>query len=182
MLYEMIQNAQEGKESDMVELILRFSKLIKKYGKKVGYEDAENDLTVDFIEFIHHMDLKKIKNTSDGAIVNFICRSIYRIYLKRLKDEIENKPSVVSIEDLTPVQLQKVNSTMCAELDEPFSMCFPEMRLTSKELLVLKAFYEDMYTIAEIAKILGVSRQNINQTKNRAVNKLRAILFPDMTN
>lgn len=46
-------------------------------------------------------------------------------------------------------------------------------KLTKKEktVIILKYFYE--YSDVEIANIFGVSRQAINKTKNRALNKMK---------
>ena len=175
MLYDSIQRAQTGSDKDMMELVLKFTGLLKKYGRKLGYEDAENDLTADFIELIRFFKLDKLHNTSDGAIVNFICQSTYRAYLKRIKNEIEKKLAVVSFEDLTPLQLQQADSGVATEREERISSYFPEVGLTPKEIMVLEAVYEKGYTVPDIAASLGVSRQNVNQIKKRAITKLKKI-------
>lgn len=77
MLIDSIIHAQQGCDSDMMFLVSKFSGILKKYARKLNYEDAEQDLTADFIELIHHIDIEKLNNTSDGAIVNFLIRSTY---------------------------------------------------------------------------------------------------------
>ena len=104
MLIDLIRSAQEGNQDKMLLLIGKFSGLLKKYGRKLRCEDVENDLTADFIELIKTYQFEKLNNSSDGAIVNFLARSVYRFYLKRLQVLIEKTPSVISIEDLTPTQ------------------------------------------------------------------------------
>lgn len=175
MLYDSIQRAQAGSDKDMMELVLKFTGLLKKYGRKLGYEDAENDLTADFIELIRYFKLDKLHNTSDGAIVNFICQSTYRAYLKRLKNEVEKKLAVVSFEDLTPLQLQQADRGVATEIEESISSYFPGVGLTSMEMMVLKAVYEKGYAVSEVATSFGVSRQNVNQIKKRAIMKLKKV-------
>lgn len=85
MLIDLIRSAQKDDEHAMLQLINRFDKLFQKYGRKLRYEDAKNDLIVDFIELIKTFDFEKINNTSDGAIVNFLVKSTYRFYLKHLE-------------------------------------------------------------------------------------------------
>ena len=75
----------------MMFLVSKFSGILKKYARKLNYEDAEQDLTADFIELIHHIDIEKLNNTSDGAIVNFLIRSTYHYYVKRLQKERDRK-------------------------------------------------------------------------------------------
>ena len=52
MLLEELKRAQSGDDQAMLNLISKFLPLIKKYARKLGYEDAANDLIVDFIEFV----------------------------------------------------------------------------------------------------------------------------------
>lgn len=61
MLIDWIRSAQRDDEDAMLYLITRFEKLIRKYARKLQYEDAENDLILDFIELIKTLDVKKIK-------------------------------------------------------------------------------------------------------------------------
>lgn len=91
MLIDSIIHAQQGCDSDMMFLVSKFSGILKKYARKLNYEDAEQDLTADFIELIHHIDIEKLNNTSDGAIVNFLIRSTYHYYVKRLQKERDRK-------------------------------------------------------------------------------------------
>ena len=52
MFIDLIHSAQKESQEEMVFLIQKFYKLLRKYGRKLGYEDAENDLITDFIELI----------------------------------------------------------------------------------------------------------------------------------
>ncbi|WP_407697178.1 sigma factor-like helix-turn-helix DNA-binding protein [Schinkia azotoformans] len=45
--------------------------------------------------------------------------------------------------------------------------------LTKLELSIIKKYYLLNYTVTEIASIYGISRQAVNQTKNRALKKLK---------
>lgn len=81
MLLEELKSAQSGNEEAMLNLITKFMPLFKKYERKLGYEDAINDLIVDFIEFVTKWNLNNLRQSSDGAIVNYIAQSIYHILL-----------------------------------------------------------------------------------------------------
>ena len=176
MLIDSIILAQQGHDPDMLLLISKFSGIFKKYGRKLGYEDAEQDLTADFIELIHHINLEKLNNTSDGAIVNFLVQSMYHFYIKRLKKEIDQKVPVVSLEDLTPTQSNLLLVQAAVELEESISMYFPSSGLSEREMLILTAVYAHGYSVSDIAKHLRVSRQNVNQIKKRAEKKIHQIL------
>ena len=64
---------------------------------------------------------------------------------------------------------------MATEIEESISSYFPGVGLTSREMMVLKAVYEKGYTVSEVATSLGVSRQNVNQIKKRAIMKLKKV-------
>ena len=72
--------------SDMVKI---FNPLLKRYARILKYEDAYEDLQLAFIEIILKINLEKFINNSDGAIVNYINRSIvncfYDLYNKNKK-------------------------------------------------------------------------------------------------
>lgn len=138
MLIDSIIHAQQGCDSDMMFLVSKFSGILKKYARKLNYEDAEQDLTADFIELIHHIDIEKLNNTSDGAIVNFLIRSTYHYYVKRLQKERDRKvPEVYCLDDLTDARRpngigQPVQCVDAANAEEQIAPCaetgYPAMR------------------------------------------------------
>ena len=130
-------------------------------------------MTADLIELVRTCQFEKLNNSSDGAIVNFLARSVYRFYLKRLQVLIEKTPSVISIEDLTPAQKDRLSAQIAVENETSISFLIPESQLTQKEIYVLTAVYEKGYSVSKLAEILQVSRQNVNQIKKRAEKKLR---------
>lgn len=77
MLLEELNHAQSGDDQAMLNLISKFLPLIKKYGRRLGYEDAANDLIADFIEFISKWNLNNFHQSSDGAVVKYIAQSLY---------------------------------------------------------------------------------------------------------
>ena len=173
MLFNSIQSAQNGDQNEMLYLISRFQSVICKYGRTLAYEDANDDLLVDFIDFVTKFDFKKLNNLTDGAIVNYIVRSIYRLYLHRLQRLI-NEGHSLSIEELTPTQRNQIEYRSATYNDEDLSFVIPEGLLTDKEYTVIRAIYEYGLTSSSISKILNVSRQNVNQIKKKAESKLRA--------
>ena len=152
MLIDSIIHAQQGCDSDMMFLVSKFSGILKKYARKLNYEDAEQDLTADFIELIHHIDIEKLNNTSDGAIVNFLIRSTYHYYVKRLQKERDRKVPEVYFEDLTPSQSNLVLVQTAVELEESISGYFPSSGLSEREIFILMAVYTYGYSVSDIAK------------------------------
>lgn len=173
MLIDQIRSAQAGNQDEMLFLIRKFSGLLKKYGRKLRYEDAEYDLTADLIELVRTCQFEKLNNSSDGAIVNFLAQSVYRFYLKRLQVLIEKTPSVISIEDLTPTQKDHLSVQISVENEMSVSLLISGSQLTQKEIYVLTAIYEKGCFVSKLADFLHVSRQNVNQIKKRDEKKLR---------
>ena len=57
------------------------------------------------------------------------------------------------------------------------SLYFPsDNKLSEREKTILQLFFVDEYSIEEIAQQLSISRQAVNQAKNRALNKIRKAL------
>lgn len=58
MICSLLTKAQQGDEEAMLELIKRFQPLIRKYARKLEYDDAYEDCLLFFIELVKTMDLK----------------------------------------------------------------------------------------------------------------------------
>ncbi|MFU7517667.1 sigma-70 family RNA polymerase sigma factor [Clostridium sp. HCS.1] len=48
-------------------------------------------------------------------------------------------------------------------------------KLSKKEYKIMKLLYINNLSISEIANLMKISRQAVNQCKNRALNKIRSI-------
>ena len=172
-LLEEIGRAQHGNEEAMLNLVSKFMPLMKKYGRKLGYEDATEDMTVDFIEFIFSWNLKNFRQSSDGAVVKYIAQTLYRIYLRRLKFCIESDPKCISLEELTPTQMNVLSVKTAVWNEYALSSIIPNGVLTPRELFIVSEIYEKGTPVAALAQRLHVSRQNINQIKKKAESKLK---------
>lgn len=173
MLLEELKSAQSGNEEAMLNLITKFMPLFKKYERKLGYEDAINDLIVDFIEFVTKWNLNNLRQSSDGAIVNYIAQSIYHSFIQQLKYQLVLRQKCTSFEDLTPTQLNMIEKKIATSDEYRLSNVISNGLLTPREKYILSAIYERGMTVASLANALGVSRQNINQIKKKALAKLK---------
>lgn len=173
MLFELFQASQGNDQEAMLELTRKIHPLLGKYGRKLGYEDAEEDLIVDFIEWVKKLNLSNIYDSSDGALTNYISKSVYRLFLRRLHSVLDKEPRCIYFEDMTPTQQNDLLKHTAIPDELPLSRGLPQGILSKTELGVLIAIYEDGESAAGIARKLNVSRQNINQIKKRAEQKLR---------
>lgn len=91
MIIDDIRNSQLGNQQAMLDLVERFTPALKKYARKLETEDALNDLVLEFLEVILHLDCSSIRQQGDGAMVNYLSRSINCSYIKLLNRLIKNK-------------------------------------------------------------------------------------------
>jgi hypothetical protein len=100
MIIDLITKAQEGNEDAALLMIKKFNPLLKKYAYKLSYEDAYDDLLLDFIELIHNIRLDHIRNKDEGSMVSYICTSVRASYIKRLMD-IKKLHDFISFSELS---------------------------------------------------------------------------------
>lgn len=176
MLIYKISRAKADDQQEMLNLIERFSPLIKKYAWKLNYEDAENDLILEFIQLIKDFDVESLKCREDGAITNYICKSMQNRYIYLLKRLISIKVESVSYDQITEEQLSKLSISECSDeknlkLDDNLLL-----KLTPKERVVIEQIIIYGYSSVDIAKKLDTTKENINQIKLRALKKIRSSL------
>ena len=174
MIVDKVKRAQTGDQQAAIELIKQFSPLLKKYAEKLSYEDAYYDLRADFLELIYHFNFDKLKQNTDGAMVNYLAKSVYRDYIKLLKRKIASTPPTACLDELSDSALY-INGHIST-----FSIVtlhIPHDILSDKEWAVFFLIHYAGYSSAELAKRKGVSRQSVNQIKRRAEEKLRNYLI-----
>lgn len=128
---------------------------------------------VDFIEFVQKFDIEKLNNPSDGAIINYIAKTVYHCYIKRMKEQIDQRRPIVLFEDLSEAEMAEIEYKTSSHEEESVANYFPNGILTDTERMILLTIHEQGYSAASTAKLLHTSRQNINQIKLKAEKKLR---------
>ena len=176
MIIDYVIKIQNTDSEPIIEMVERFNPLLKKYAKRLYYEDAYNDLVADFIELLLNIDLEKIRIKEDGGMVSYIAKSIHSCYIKRLK-KIRQACNVVIYSELSEKEsyyIELLTATKDTYIN--IDLDFLRKTLTVQEFYIIKRIYYDMYSATEIAKILGVSRQAVNQMKNRTHKKIKHVL------
>jgi len=175
MTSDLIEKSQKGNNDATLLMIEKFNPLLKKYAYKLYYEDAYNDLLVDFIELIHNIRLDHIRNKDEGSIVSYICKSIHSSFSRKLKTVIKLRKFTL-LSDLGENELYYID-VLSAKCDEYFENGLPgiSLVLTQTEMSVIEMIYYSGYTVTETASVYGISRQAVNQAKKRALKKLEAI-------
>lgn len=175
MLIDKIREAQSGSQQHMLEIIEKFRPLLRRYARLLNYEDAINDVTVEFIALLTQMNISIFANKGDGAVVCYINQAVIHSYVMLSKRHSALYANEILIDDLSDERRYHIEGQTAqsdADLFD-FLALFPEGALTCGEQNVLVQKYYFGYSSAEIAKRLGTSRQSVNQTKARALKKLR---------
>lgn len=172
-IYDLLVKAQRGDKESCYAILEKFERLTKKYSRKLSYEDAEQDVICYFIELIYTFPLEKFREDDEGKIVVYITKCIYHEYVRLLKQIVLQKSEVnyssISEEQLHVLELRNSGKD-CYE-----QLFFSELRLNldEKEWEIIQKVYIEGKTVSQIAKEKGISRQAVNQMKNRALRKLR---------
>lgn len=172
-IYELLKKAQERDQDCCYLIIRRFKGLIKKYAKKLSYEDAENDLVCYFVELIYTFPLQKFREDEEGRIISYISSCIVNRYYFLLKKIIEKKNELYILEMSEEQQYMIEAKLSCYDSYENLFLEDIQKQLSKKEWYLLKSIYLQGLSPSEVAKKEGVTRQAINQAKLRILVKLR---------
>lgn len=161
-LFQLLFCAQNGDKKATEKLYLKFSKLIKKLSRLAEYDGAETDIIVFFLQFIKKVDLKKLENKSTGEIINYIYISLKNYTFSLMKQSLKKKIDECNIiaDQLYYDSYEKFELT-----DSLDSL----KKLTKIQKQIILDIYLYNYKISEIAKLLNVSRQAVNQNKIKAL-------------
>ncbi len=155
-----------------LELIEMFDKLLRKYARLLSYEDSYEEMRLFFIELIFQLKNKKICTDNDGYIVSYISKAVRNQYIALSKGHRMKRE--ISFSDISEAQLIYVEQQTSTEDRYDISDYFPQKNpLSNRETIILKAIFMKECSVEKIAQELGISRQAVNQAKNRALEKIR---------
>lgn len=168
-LYSLVQKTKCRKEEDTLELLELFNPIINKYGKLLMGEDTKQDLKLHLLKTIEKMPLEKMKVKNNKVIFSYLAKAIRYEYIRLSKNsrKTEERESIFEIESYEDETA--LNS-------EIFLLEMMEV-LTKKEAFIVDCIYVNCLSPTEVAHYLGVSRQSVNQTKNKALEKIRTLYF-----
>lgn len=172
-LRDLLVLARNGEKEACLAMLQRFDGLIRKYTKKLLYEDAEQDLICYFIELICTFPIEKFGEEDEGRIVVYITKSIHNEYIHLLKLLIKRKQEM-SFSSLSEEQLHVLDGQMSG-IDSHDELFFIELRqnMQENEWDILKKIYVEGMSVSQIAKEKGISRQAVNQMKNRVLERIK---------
>lgn len=165
-LFELLVNAKSGDEIAVEELYFKFSKLIKSLGKTVDLDGAETDIIIFFLKFIKKINLKKFENKSYGELINYIYISLQNYTFTLIKATLKKR-----IDECNFIADQIYHDSYDKfELTDTLNS-LKKLSKIQKQIILYTYLYN--YKISEIAKLLNISRQAVNQNKLKALKLLK---------
>lgn len=169
-LCRVIEKAKMGDNQSLEKLITKFEPIINSISWKGKSEYLRTDLTIFLISLIKGIKLEYIENLSDGALVKYIQKSLYREYYKL------NKRSLIMEVELNDI----FNSTSNEYQDIEYKILLDEFEVKSiiserqKYMLLKKYCY--LSTEEEITRELKVSRQAVNKMHHVTIRNIKKYL------
>lgn len=175
-LYDLVKESQNGDKEVTLQLVEKFMPLLKKYAWKLGYEDAFEDLRLNFLELLKLMNLDQLSCKDDARIVSYLTKSLYYSFIKLSK---RNRTSANEI---------PVSSYLDADSDntiEDLAVSYDDYNFITKEILhkyltnnEAEIIFEIFYLkrkVKEIAYDRKISEAAISKIKKHALEKLKKI-------
>lgn len=165
-LYEIFKKAQNNSEKHVIEIYNRFLPLIKKYSRKLNYEEAETDLTIYLLEYIKKVNLNKFKNKNDGEIVNYMRLVFKNKYIDIIR-QFKNK-------NIKKMILQKeiAYNDCYKKLDEDYTYDLIKTLNDIQKKIIIARYLND-YSDLELSKTLNISRQSVYKNRKKALELIK---------
>lgn len=166
-LYNLIKKAQKNNSNALYIVIENFSPTIKKFSKKLNYEEAETDLIIFLITLVKKVNLSYFYSKGDGALVNYIYSSIKNKYIDICrKYKVENN---IQVELIANLLIDESSNNF----DEDIVMKILLNELSQIEKTIIIELYYLGSKYKDIEKKLKLSRQSIYNARNKAFKKIK---------
>ncbi|MBU5593383.1 sigma-70 family RNA polymerase sigma factor [Clostridium sp. MSJ-4] len=167
-LYEKIKNCQCGNKEDILFVLNMFEPLLNKYSRLLEYDDAKQELTLTLIKTLQKIPIHKKNFKEDKYIISYIKKSIINRYVS-LSKKLTKKYTYEAEFDSNLMYFNDDDENIIELYD-----LLKDLTRVEKNIIVLK--YLHNMSDVEIAELHNISRQAVNQTKNRALNKLKSYI------
>ena len=173
MHYELLVRSQTGDQDAMLELTEAFRPLLKKYARKLNYEDSYDDLLLGLLEAVRAMKLDSLRAHNDAVAVKYLSTAVHTRYIK-LQRQRTLGPGARPFSEFEEWQISIAATPLHSGSDfSQIDLSEMEAILTKKEFFVFNNIFRLGYSAAEIARMCSKTRQDIGQTKVRMLKKLK---------
>lgn len=176
---EKILLARNGNEAAVIEIIAAWEPSINHYVRMLNYdEDCRSELICKLLALIKkEIPVENMISQSDGAYINYINRALHNYYIvlsknmeKRRDDEMLcDEESFLDLLEYHPAFVEEMHDNLLIDSIRPY--------LTEKELQCLILTVLRGLTCEQAAGQMGITRQAVNQNKQRALSKLYPVFY-----
>lgn len=163
-LCEIIQSCKDGNEEDVIFILNKFDPLINKYSRLLEYEDTKQELSLTLIKVLQRIRIDKGNFREDKYIISYINKSIINRFIA-LSRQLSKVSRYESEADINLIYVDDDENVL-----EMYDL-LKDFTEIERKVIILKYMY--MMKDCEIVILNNISRQAVNQAKNRAISKLR---------
>lgn len=172
-IYKQILAYQGGDTNAALELVEKFKPLIKRYAFFLHREDGFEDLQCFLLSMLKTWDMSRLSSTDDATIIRYIANSVKNEYIALSKNRAKERGTSY-LEDATVQQVIEYEQKT-STWDQYSQLTLQDLHkvLNEYEFAILYALYFEQQSVAEVAQQKHKTRQAINQTKIKALQKLK---------
>ena len=166
-IFKIIDVKKNNKDESMLDILAIFDNIINKYSRKLNGEDTKQDLYVFLIKLINNIDELSIVNYEDKQVLSYFSKSLKNEYIRLSKknDRRKNNEDYNCEDRVWGYNFIESNIEVVDSIKN----------LNYYEKKIIKMVVLNGYSVSEVAKKTGKSRQAISQVKNRAISKLKKV-------
>lgn len=146
-----------------------FKKMINFYSKKIGDEDACQELIMFLLEVIYNLELGRFRDDESDELKRYMAVAVRNQYIALSKKRVK---------DLTTLLTLYENDAIYSYDDDLMQLNDMLKTLTEKQRKIIIYKYIYGYSNSEIAKSLGISRQAVGRLENRGFDVIRENFSP----
>ena len=166
-IFKIIDVKKNNKDESMLDILAIFDNIINKYSRKLNGEDTKQDLYIFLIKLINNIDELSIVNYEDKQVLSYFSKSLKNEYIRLSKknDRRKNNEDYNCEDRVWGYNFIESNIEVVDSIKN----------LNNYEKKIIKMVVLNGYSVSEVAKKTGKSRQAISQVKNRAISKLKKV-------
>lgn len=165
VLRSFIEQFKKGEMASFPIIYNNFKKLIFFYANRLDYEDSAAEMILFFVELLYTVRLDRFKCDASQSLEKYIAVCLRNQYFALLKKAIKHSQNFSHYYEETVPFYELYDERIL--LREGFK------KLSEKQKTVLSNKYIYGYSDAEIAQMMGITRQAVNYIKNRAFEILQ---------
>ena len=162
-----VETIRNGDQALLEALIVQFMPLFKKYSYYLQDEDACSEYILTFIEIVLNANFDGFNDKDyNHQFLAYVARAIRNKYVCLSKKKQTNENKVIPLENAYNITLEE-----SAYDDVAFFEMVKILNRQQAEIIILIYYWG--YSAAEVARMKKMSRQAVNQCKQRALKILR---------